>query len=93
MICGLVVGKIYKYEFRIYLQNLSGICKMGITSAYELGLKSFLYEKSSTRKVTFEFNQEEINASRPRIVAEIIFSEVNTLEKVKMKIVKIMEKE
>ena len=56
MICGLVVGKIYKYEFRLYLQNLSGICKMGITFAYELGLKSFLYEKSSTRKVTSEFN-------------------------------------
>ena len=52
MICGLVVGKIYKYEFRLYFQNLSGICKMGITFAYELGLKSFLYEKSSTRKVT-----------------------------------------
>ena len=29
---------------------------MGITFAYELGLKSFLYEKSSTRKVTSEFN-------------------------------------
>ena len=56
MICGLVVGKIYKYEFRLYLQNLSGICKMGITFAYELGLKSFLYEKSSTRKVTYELN-------------------------------------
>ena len=56
MICGLVVGKIYKYEFRLYLQNLSEICKMGITFAYELGLKSFLYEKSSTRKVTPEFN-------------------------------------
>ena len=40
--------KIYKYEFRLYLQNLSEICKMGITFAYELGLKSFLYEKSST---------------------------------------------
>ena len=49
VICGLVVGKIYKYEFRLYLQNLCGICKMGITFAYELGLKSFLYEKSSTR--------------------------------------------
>ena len=42
---------------------------------------------------THEFDQEEINESRPRIVAEIIFSEVNKLEKVKMKIVKIMEKE
>ena len=30
---------------------------MGITFAYELGLKSFLYEKSSTRKVTSEFNR------------------------------------
>ena len=57
MICGLVVGKIYKYEFRLHLQNLSGICKIGITFAYELGLKSFLYEKSSTRKVTSEFNR------------------------------------
>jgi hypothetical protein len=49
VISGLLVGKIYKYEVRLYLQNLSGICKMGITFAYELGLKSFLYEKSSTR--------------------------------------------
>ena len=57
MICGLVVGKIYKYEFRLYLQNLCGICKMGITFAYELGLKSFIYEKSSTRKVTYELNR------------------------------------
>ena len=52
----LFKAKICKYEFRLYLQNLSGIYKMGITSAYELGLKSFLYEKSSTRKVTSEFN-------------------------------------
>ena len=29
---------------------------MGITFAYELGLKSFIYEKSSTRKVTSKFN-------------------------------------
>ena len=57
MICGLVVGKICKCEFRLYLQNLTGICKMGITFAYELGLKSFLYEKSSTRKVTSDFNR------------------------------------
>ena len=28
----------------------------GITFSYELGLKSFLYEKSSTQKVTSEFN-------------------------------------
>ena len=31
--------------------------KMGITFAYELGLKSFLYEKSSTRKVTYELDR------------------------------------
>ena len=30
---------------------------MGITFAYELGLKSFLYEKSSTQKVTYELNR------------------------------------
>ena len=30
---------------------------MGITFAYELGLKSFIYEKASTRKVTSEFNR------------------------------------
>ena len=29
---------------------------MGITFAYELGWKSFLYEKSSIRKVTSKFN-------------------------------------
>ena len=34
------------------------ICKMGITFAYELGWKSFLYEKSSTRKVTSKLNGE-----------------------------------
>ena len=43
--------EIYKSEFRLYLQNLSRICKMGITFAYELGLKSFIYEKSWTRKL------------------------------------------
>ena len=30
---------------------------MGITFAYEFGWKSFLYEKSSTRKVTSKFNR------------------------------------
>ena len=32
---------------------------MGITFAYELGLKSFLYEKSSTRKVTSKFQNPQ----------------------------------
>ena len=48
--------EIYKYEFRLYFQYLSRISKMGITFTYELGLKSFLYEKSSTRKIISEFN-------------------------------------
>lgn len=42
---------------------------------------------------TFLFDQEEINSSRGRILAEILFSESNTLEKVKEKILKIMEKQ
>ena len=57
MICGLVVVKFYKYEFLLYFRNLSRICKMGITFAYELGWKSFLYEKSSPRKVISKFNR------------------------------------
>ena len=51
VICALVVGKIYKYEFRLYLQNLSGICKMGITFAYELGLKSFYMKNHLLEKL------------------------------------------
>ena len=56
MICGLVVGKIYKYEFRLYLQNLSGICKNGHNFCILTRMKKKLYEKSSTRKVTSKFN-------------------------------------
>ncbi|XP_073355563.1 uncharacterized protein [Aegilops tauschii subsp. strangulata] len=41
---------------------------------------------------TFEFDQDEVNASRGRILAEILFSECNTKEVVKEKILKIMEK-
>ena len=67
MICGLVVVKIYKYDFRLYLQNLSGICKMRITFAYKLGLKSFLYEKSSTRKVTSEFSKSSKNLTNKKL--------------------------
>ena len=56
VICGLVFRKIDKYEFQLFLQKFQEFSKMGITFAYELRLKSFLYEKSSTRKVTSEFN-------------------------------------
>ncbi|XBJ07027.1 hypothetical protein VPH35_012604 [Triticum aestivum] len=40
----------------------------------------------------FDFDQAEINASRGRILAEILFSECNTVEAVKEKILKIMDK-
>ncbi|XBJ26968.1 hypothetical protein VPH35_004300 [Triticum aestivum] len=40
-----------------------------------------------------DFDQDEINSSRGRILVEILFSESNTLTKVKEKILKIMEKE
>ena len=84
MICGLVVGKINKYEFRLYLQNLSEICKMGITFAYELGLKSFLYEKSSTQKVTSKFNRKpNRNPQKPnrKKVTGLVRSRVEKIEK------------
>ncbi|XBI49787.1 hypothetical protein VPH35_113295 [Triticum aestivum] len=41
---------------------------------------------------TFDFDQDEVNASRGRILAEILFSECNTKEVVKEKILKIMER-
>ncbi|XP_044346520.1 ubiquitin-like-specific protease 1A [Triticum aestivum] len=40
----------------------------------------------------FDFDQPEVNASRGRILAEILFSECNTMETVKEKILKIMDK-
>ena len=40
----------------------------------------------------FDFDQDEVNASRGRILAEILFSECNTMETVKEKILKIMDK-
>jgi hypothetical protein len=38
-----------------FLKKTLCLAKMAITFAYEVGLKSFLYEKVSTRKVTSEF--------------------------------------
>ena len=40
----------------------------------------------------FDFDQAQVNASRGRILAEILFSECNTMEAVKEKILKIMDK-
>ena len=57
MICGLVVGKFTNMNFDFICKISLEFSKMGITFACELGLKSFLYEKSSTRKVTSEFNR------------------------------------
>ena len=50
-----MLGKFTNMNFDFICKNSPEICKMGITFAYELRLKSFLYEKSSTRKVTSKF--------------------------------------
>jgi hypothetical protein len=43
-------------NFDIFYKKTLCLGKMVITFAYEVGLKSFLYEKVSTRKVISEFN-------------------------------------
>jgi hypothetical protein len=43
-------------NFDVFCKKTLCLGKMGITFAYEVGLKSFLYEKVSERKVTSEFN-------------------------------------
>ena len=45
------MGKFTNMNFDFICKISLEICKMGIAFAYELGLKSFLYEKSSTRKL------------------------------------------
>ena len=52
--------------------------KMGITFPYEFGLKSFLYEKSSTRKVTSEFTSGApfarcTTSNRKKLVSNFFF--------------------
>jgi hypothetical protein len=42
-------------NFDVFFKKTLCLGKTGITFAYELGLKSFLYEKVSERKVTSEF--------------------------------------
>ena len=51
------MGKFANVNFDFICKISLKFVKMSITFAYELGLKSFLYEKSSTRKVTSEFNR------------------------------------
>ena len=51
-----MLGKFTTMNFDFICKISLEFSKMGITFAYELGLKSFLYEKSSTRKVTSELN-------------------------------------
>jgi hypothetical protein len=43
-------------NFDIFFKKTLCLGKTGITFAYEVGLKSFLYEKVSEGKVTSEFN-------------------------------------
>jgi hypothetical protein len=43
-------------NFDIFYKKTLCLGKTAITFAYEVGLKSFLYEKVSTQKVTSEFN-------------------------------------
>jgi hypothetical protein len=43
-------------NFDVFYKKTLCLGKTAITFAYEVGLKSFLYEKVSTRKVTSEFN-------------------------------------
>ena len=53
-----MLGKFTNMNFDFIYKIPVEFSKMGITFAYELVLKSFIYEKSSTRKVTYEFNGE-----------------------------------
>jgi hypothetical protein len=46
-------------NFDVFFKKTLCLGKMAITFAYEVGLKSFLYEKVSTRKVTSEFMTHE----------------------------------
>ena len=69
---------------------------MAITFAYELGLKSFLYEKSSTRKVTSEFNRGNPvkhfqNPQKPnrKNVTGLLRSRVEKIEKISNCVVKL----
>ena len=58
VLCVLVVTKINKDEFWIFLKKKPPcLGKMAVTFAYDLGWKSFLYEKDTPRKVTFDFNR------------------------------------
>jgi hypothetical protein len=45
-------------NFDVFFKKTLCLGKMGITFAYEVGLKSFLYEKVSEQKVTSEFNDQ-----------------------------------
>ena len=57
---------------------------MGITFAYELGLKSFLYEKSSTQKIIYSKNQHLQNPQKPNRTKDtgLLRSRVEKIEKI-----------
>ena len=52
-----MLGKFTNMNFDFICKISLKFSKMGITFAYELGLKSFLYEKLSTRKVTYDLSR------------------------------------
>ena len=63
-----LLGKLTNMNFDFICKISLEICKMGITFAYELGLKSFLYEKSSTRKVRSELSKYILPVSSKQCV-------------------------
>ena len=73
-----MLGKFTKMNFDFICKISLEFSKMGITFAYELGLKSFLYEKSSTRKVIpkrgiFQMKKAELTCSRANRNLNFIF--------------------
>jgi hypothetical protein len=55
-------------NFEVFYEKTLCLVKTAITFAYEVGLKSFLYEKVSERKVTSKFKREN------RLFCTFIFS-------------------
>jgi hypothetical protein len=54
-------------NFDIFYKKTLCLGKTAITFAYEVGLKSFLYEKVSTQIVTSEFNNLMVDSTNFRI--------------------------
>ena len=89
MICGLVVGKINKYEFRLYLQNLSGICKPNRKKVTGL-LRSGEAKKFKKFQIVVKLwsNNGQSNYSRILVLLNNYFSFFKTLVKSGQTVVK-----